>query len=636
MTPSEQAVQILHQYWGYEEFRPGQLEVIANVLAGDHTLALMPTGGGKSLCFQIPAILTEGICLVVSPLVALINDQVQQLQQRGIKAMALSGGIRPDRLGELLDNARFGNYKFLYLSPERLRQEIVQIAIKQMKINYMVVDEAHCISQWGHDFRPAYLEIGQVRQWHPQIPVIALTATATSAVLEDIQDKLAIAEASLFRTSFARPNLSYLIKTDVDKEQELTSALRKSDGQVIIYVRSRRKTIEIANRLSSLGFAADYFHGGLNSDEKEQKMQAWKNGIHPIIVATNAFGMGIDHGNVRLVVHMQLPSDLESYYQEAGRAGRDGEPALALLLFTEEDKAIAKSQFLDSLPDYQEISKVYRCLSSYFQVAYGEGSFEEYNFDFAVFCDRYQLNRGKTYQALQTLDRCGIIRLSQHFDRKVRVRFTVNSNLVLDYFETDLEASLVGQSILRLHGGVHEQLTTLDLPYLSRKIGVGAEKVVEILQRMEARNIIELELMLSDASVTYLCPREDDRTISPFRRQINSQNQLKAEQLQRVIDFVEQDSTCLSRYLSEYFGDPESADCGSCSICLKGVIPYTSIEEDQLKQSLMAMLNEGEFDLPMIRERLNFEPEKILIVLEQLMDQDRVVRDEQQRFHLRK
>jgi ATP-dependent DNA helicase RecQ len=368
-------VQILEKYWGFSSFKSRQEAIIDSVLNGQDTIALLPTGGGKSICFQIPALLNEGICIVVSPLVALMSDQVKNLKEKGIKALALKGGISFDELRTLLDNATYGNYKFLYLSPERLQQEMVQNYIKQMNVNTIAVDEAHCISQWGSDFRPAYRNITILRELHPLVPIIALTATATPKVLENTIDELKLELPNIFKDSFVRKNISYQVIEEDDKLYRIERLLKNNSGSAIVYVRSRNTAVEINNQLNSIGISSAFYHGGLSADEKDKKLEAWKNNSISTMVATNAFGMGIDHPNVRFVIHIQLPESLESYFQEAGRAGRDGARATAVLIHNAYDKILVRKQFIDSLATPSDLKKIYHTLVNYFHIAYGEGAF---------------------------------------------------------------------------------------------------------------------------------------------------------------------------------------------------------------------------------------------------------------------
>ena len=383
---------IVAKFWGFTSFKPMQEEIIASVINGKDTVALLPTGGGKSICFQIPALAMEGICIVVSPLVALMGDQVNALKERGIKALKITGGISFEELNTLLDNALYGNYKFLYLSPERLQQEIVQNYIRQMNVNLIAVDEAHCISQWGNDFRPAYKNITILREIHPLVPIIALTATATPEVLEDTISELKMKLPAVFKNSFDRENLSYQVFKEDDKLYRTVQLLKKNSGSAIVYVRNRKGTTEISDQLNSLGIYVIFYHGGISSKEKSQKLQSWRSGAISTMVATNAFGMGIDHPNVRFVIHLQIPESLESYFQETGRAGRDGEMASAVLLYNGYDKILVKTQFVDSLPTTSDLKKIYRTLNNYFQIPYGEGEFTKHNFNFSEFCQAYSLN----------------------------------------------------------------------------------------------------------------------------------------------------------------------------------------------------------------------------------------------------
>jgi ATP-dependent DNA helicase RecQ len=428
-----EALAILQKYWQHDTFRSLQKEIIDSVLSSQDTFALMPTGGGKSICFQIPALMSEGICLVISPLVALMKDQVANLQNRGVKAIALTGGINQDEIINLLDNCQFGNYKFLYVSPERLQSDWILDRIKNLSINLITIDEAHCVSQWGHDFRPAYLKISELKKHFPKIPFLALTATATPRVKEDIISELGMHNPAQFEKSFARKNIAYMVFEVEDKLFRIEQILKKNPQPSIIYVRNRKSCLEISNQLQTLGFKATYYHGGLTSREKDKNMQLWMEEKVQVIVATNAFGMGIDKPNVKTVIHIQLPENIENYYQEAGRSGRNGEKAFAVLLTSPSDSIQAESQFINILPDKAFLTSVYIKLCNYFQIAYGEGINEEFMFNLNHFCHKYSFPTLKTFNTIRFLDSQGIITLSQEFSEKITMQFLIESKEVIRY-----------------------------------------------------------------------------------------------------------------------------------------------------------------------------------------------------------
>ena len=415
----EQPINILERYWNFTEFRPEQEAIINAVIEGEDTFVLLPTGGGKSLCFQIPALVKEGICIVISPLIALMKDQVQQLNDKGIKAMALTSGISYKHLDTLLDNCIYGNYKFLYLSPERLQQELVQERIKQMNVNLIAVDEAHCISQWGSDFRPAYKNITLLRQLQPTVNVVALTASAKPEVVNDIIKELDFIQPKIFKQSFSRPNLAYMVYHENDKYYRIQTILKKYKESSIIYVRNRKLTLELSAFLQSKHITATYYHGGLPNTEKDTNMTLWLQNQKQVIVATNAFGMGIDKPNVKTVIHLNLPESIESYFQEAGRVGRNGDKAFAVILKNNSDEILVKNQFLNVLPTVDFVKQVYRKLCSYFQISYGEGEYETFDFDFNSFCKTYTFSPILSYNALLLLDRNSVITLSKQFKNKL-------------------------------------------------------------------------------------------------------------------------------------------------------------------------------------------------------------------------
>jgi ATP-dependent DNA helicase RecQ len=613
-------LQIIDQYWGYSGFRPRQNEIIQSVLQDRDTVALLPTGGGKSLCFQVPAMAMDGICVVISPLVALMTDQVNTLRDKGIKALAITGGISFAELGTLLDNANYGNYKFLYLSPERLQQEIVQNSIKRMNVNLIAIDEAHCISQWGNDFRPAYQNIHILKELHPNIPTIALTATATHKVLLDTIEQLKLNDPQIFKSSFVRNNLSYQVKKESDKIYRIEQLLKYNKGSAIVYVRSRSNAEQVSANLENLGISSTFFHGGISTEEKLNRLNFWKNGHVSTMVATNAFGMGIDHDNVRFVIHIQLPESLESYFQEAGRAGRDGDAATAIILYNEDDARLVRKQFVDALPTTQDVKRLYRTLNNYFQISYGEGEFSNHSFNFMDFCQSYKLNTIITFNGLNTLDRLGVIQLSKEFGRNSILKFLVPSNVLLQQFKKNVSFSVVGKTILRMYGGIFDSANVINLGLVANKMGGTVDKVIAVLKEMEQQDLIELKLQQTDASITFLVPREDDKTINPLREEIERSKEKKGAQVASVLKYIKDTSQCKQLLLVAYFGEKNKEPCGVCSFCMAKNTSEEKNNAVDISEKIIELLNENPFDSRSIIENLNFAESDVLDVLQQLLD----------------
>uniref|UniRef100_UPI00404A5063 RecQ family ATP-dependent DNA helicase n=3 Tax=Gelidibacter sp. TaxID=2018083 RepID=UPI00404A5063 len=561
-------IDILERYWNHTSFRPLQEDIISAVLNNEDVFALLPTGGGKSVCFQIPALIKEGICIVVSPLIALMKDQVQHLNDKGIKAIALPSGIPFHELDTLLDNCIYGNYKFLYLSPERLQQAIVQERIQQMNVNLIAVDEAHCISQWGNDFRPAYKQITILRQLHPSVNIIALTATAKPNVVKDIIDELDFIAPKVFQASFARPNIAYLVVNAEDKFYKIEQILKKYPGTSIIYVRTRKATIEIHQFLKSKGLTSAFYHGGINSKEKQTFLQQWTSGEAQIMVATTAFGMGIDKADVKTIIHIDLPESLESYYQEAGRAGRNGENAYAVILKNNTDESQLKHQFLSTLPTVDDLKLIYRKLCNYFQISYGEGELTQHQFNFNVFCKTYEFNPSTTYNAFQILDRNGIISLSQEFNYQTKLQFIISNQALFNYLETHKAYDVVAKVILRTYGGILDNLLKINLTLIADKASTSEDAVISILNQLKNDGIVEFQFSNTDSEITFLQPREDDKTINRIAKNVLQHQQLKTQQIEAVIAYANNHTDCKSRLLLAYFGEKEMKDCGICTYCL--------------------------------------------------------------------
>ena len=613
---------ILKQYWKHEAFRTPQEEIIAAVLDGKDAFGLMPTGGGKSVCFQVPALLMDGICLVISPLVALMKDQVQNLHHKGIKAIALTGGIASDEIIELLDNCQFGNYKFLYLSPERLQSDWVLERIKNLPINLITIDEAHCVSQWGHDFRPAYLKIAKLKEYFPKVPFLALTASATKRVQEDILLQLKMDNSQIFTKSFARENLAYMVFKVEDKLHLMEQILKKNPQSSIIYVNNRKACSETANQLQSLGYSATYYHGGLSSKEKEKQMQLWMDEKVQIIVATNAFGMGIDKANVKTVIHLHIPPNLENYYQEAGRAGRNGEKAFAVLLTNPSDVIHVEAQFLSILSDKAFLNLVFVKLCNYFQIAYGEGIDEKFSFNINQFCAKYSFSVLKVYNALQFLDRQGILTLSQEFSEKITLQFCIPSKEVMRYISLNPHDEEVILTILRTNPGVYESQSVLNLSLIAKKSNTPENQILAILHKLSEKGIIELNAKNNDASITFNEVREDDRTINRVSKYLEAQNLLKTNQLKSVLHYIKEDAKCKSKLLLEYFGEVVTKDCGICSYCISKNNNKTDFVV--LTEKIIGLLKIQDLNSRDIQKLSKYPKDDVIFVLQNLLENNTI------------
>lgn len=613
-------ITILEQYWNFTAFKPLQEDIINAVIEGEDTFVLLPTGGGKSLCFQIPALAKEGLCIVISPLIALMKDQVQRLQEQGIKAMALTSGITLEHLDTLLDNCIYGNYKFLYLSPERLQQELVQERIKQMNVNLIAVDEAHCISQWGNDFRPAYKHIKLLRQLQPGVNVVALTASATPIVVEDIIKALDFIQPKVFKQSFERPNLAYLVLQEDDKYYRIESILKKYTASSIIYVRNRRLTLDISAFLEKKGITATYYHGGLSNTEKDIHMQFWLNNQKQVMVATNAFGMGIDKPDVKTIIHFNFPESMESYFQEAGRAGRNGDKAFAVILKNNSDELLVKNQFLGVLPTVDFIKQVYRKLGSYFQISYGEGEFTTHDFDFNSFCKTYQFNSVLSYNALLLLDRTSIISLSKQFHNQISIQVIASNAVVFHYLETHKNLEIILKSILRMYGGIFEHDTKINTHKIAEKSSSTETHIIAVLKQLERDQIITLNLAKTDAQVTFIQPREDDKTINRIASIIEQQNTLKQEQVAAVLDYIKNDTVCKSMQLLTYFGEKHVKPCGICSVCTTSNKKATTQDLKALRHAIIELLEAENLSSRAIISKLDASEDAIKKVLQLLLE----------------
>jgi len=616
------ALQILQKYWKHDEFRSPQNEIISSILTGNDTFGLMPTGGGKSICFQIPAMMQDGICLVISPLVALMKDQVQRLQKLDIKAIALTGGIQSDEMITLLDNCEFGNYKFLYLSPERLQSDWILERIKNLPVNLIAIDEAHCVSQWGHDFRPAYLKIAHLKTHFPKVPFLALTASATKTVLEDVILQLELEKPAIFKKSFARKNIAYMVFEVEDKLYRMEQILKKNPQPSIIYVRNRKSCSETASQLQSLGFTATYYHGGLSIKDKEKNMNLWMNEEVQIMVATNAFGMGIDKSNVKTVIHIHLPESIESYYQEAGRAGRNDNKAFAVLLTSPSDKLQAQSQFINVLPDKQILTQIYIKLCTYFQIAYGEGINEQYSFNLNHFCQKYGFPTIRCFNAIQFLDRQGILSLSQEYSEKITMQFMIPSKEVIRYISLNPKEEPILLTILRTYPGIYEFQTAINTSLIAKKSNCDEISIHSILEKLKGLDIINYHKKNNDATIIFNEVREDERTINRVSKYLETQNKQKIAQFEAVLNYINEKKVCKSKMILSYFGEKVATDCGICSYC----ISYKKKSDDNslISKKIIELLNIKDMNSREIQKQSNYNEDDVIFAMQNLLENNKI------------
>ena len=586
--------QILHDYWGYSSFRPLQEQIIQSVWEGRDTLGLMPTGGGKSLTFQVPVMGMKGICLVVTPLISLMKDQVDNLRERGIKAAAVYSGMSREEIITTLENCIFGDYKFLYVSPERLSSDSFITKLQAMDVCLLVVDESHCISQWGYDFRPSYLKISGIRRLLEGVPVLALTATATKEVVDDIQEKLLFKEKNLFQKSFVRENLSYVVRNADNKLAELIHILQTVPGTSIVYVRSRKQTKEIALSLKKAGIMADFFHAGLSHEEKIYKQNAWKLDECRVIVATNAFGMGIDKPDVRTVIHMDLPNSPEEYFQEAGRAGRDEERSYAIILYTAADSTKLKKRITDAFPDRDFILRVYEALGNYYQVAVGAGYNDVYDFSLHEFCVPFKLPFLQTHHALKILELAGYIEYTEEIDLRSRIQFLIYRDEMYS-LRLDKDSDELLHAILRNYTGVFSDDVYIDESMLAVRTGKSRKEVTEKLLTLSRMRYIRYIPQKKTPFIVFTTSREETQFVSISRAVYEERKKRFEKRIHSMIGYVEEEAVCRSRMLLIYFDEKNPRDCGCCDVCLKkNETGLSNYEFRRIKEQVEMLLGDGQ------------------------------------------
>lgn len=616
---------ILKQYWGYDSFRDLQLDIIESIGAGQDTLGLMPTGGGKSITFQVPALSKPGLCLVITPLIALMKDQVQNLRKRGIKATAVYSGMTRQEIIVALENCIFGEYKFLYISPERLDTEIFRTKLRSMKVNMITVDESHCISQWGYDFRPAYLKIAEIRKLLPGIPILALTATATPEVVKDIQLRLHFQKENVFRMSFERANLAYIVRNTDNKAGEVLYLLSKFQGCAIIYARSRKRTKEIAELLNKENIPAEFYHAGLNNDVKDQRQQRWQAGISRVMVATNAFGMGIDKPDVRLVIHVDLPDSLEAYFQEAGRAGRDEKKAHAIILYSKADKATLNKRIPDTFPDKDYIKGVYEHLNYYYQMAMGDGLGCMYDFNLEEFCRRFKYFPVPVHNALKILTQAGYIEYTDEQDNASRLIFTLRRDELYKLHDMGEAIEKLIQIILRSYTGVFTDYTYIQEEVLSMRTGLSRQQIYEYLVALSRRRIIDYIPHKKTPFIIYTRERVELRHVQLPKAVYEERKERYTARIKAILEYANAETQCRSRMLLRYFGEQNDHNCMQCDVCsANNNTEIKQREFENIRNSILDMLKKGSLRPENILLPNSYEEESVQTVLRHLLAEEKV------------
>lgn len=630
------AHQILKQYWGYEKFRPLQEEIIQSVLQGHDTLALLPTGGGKSICFQVPALALDGLCLVVSPLIALMNDQVQNLQKKGIKAAALHSGLSLRDTDTLLDNCVYGAYKFLYVSPERLTNEMFRTRLAKMNVSLLAIDEAHCISQWGYDFRPPYLKIAEVRDILPKVPVIALTATATTAVVRDIQDKLCFKTSKVFQKSFVRSNLSYVVRKSADKHTAMLQVLHKVPGTAVVYVRNRRKTKEASAYLQKLGISADYYHAGLTNPERNAKQEAWVKNKIRVICCTNAFGMGIDKPDVRTVIHLDPCESLEAYFQEAGRAGRDEKKAYAVLLYDAADVLNLQAQIEKGYPSVEMVREVYEKLSIYFRIAMNHGTEAgPHIFDIGTFCDTYRFSPFAVMHALQILVQHELLLLSEDFRGSTKVKMIAAKETLFHFQQQNKNLEPLIKFILRTAEGVFEDDVAIDELGIATRLKVSVQELALQLQTLQRLQILRYTPRRETPTIQFLQNRVSAKELRLNSEWIQQRKQNFEQKLTSVKEYIENASLCRTRQLVRYFGETIANNCGVCDVCVAAKkANMSTMQFQQTVEQLTALLHAKSATVKELQSATEMKQEDFRLVMGYLADNGLIYKNQNDEWAL--
>ncbi len=630
----DRKTEILKTYWGFDSFRSMQGEIIDSVLQGNDTLALMPTGGGKSICFQVPALVLDGVTLVISPLIALMKDQVQNLRKRNIKADAIFSGMHYREIDRLLDNAVYGDTKLLYLSPERLQSDMVRERIQKMNVSLIAVDEAHCISQWGYDFRPPYLQIAETREKLPNVPIIAVTATATKEVALDIQEKLAFRTPNIFQKSFERSNLSYSVLYEENKSIKLVDILKRIRSSAVVYVRNRRKTKEIAHYLVQKGISASNYHAGLDATERNKRQDAWLKGQLRVMVATNAFGMGIDKPDVRVVVHMDLPDNLEAYFQEAGRAGRDGRKSFAVLLYNEKDRIMLESQYEQAFPSLDEVRRVWQALGSYYQLAIGSGLGESYDFDLITFSNNYQFEVVKTYNCLKMLEQNGWMTLSDAVHLPPTVKFLLDKEALYDYQIRNKKMDKLIRKVLQSHHGGYQQVMVMrKFSQLAYSLKIRPTQLHQLLLRLHQEEILEYTPAKDKPQLTFLREKVAANNLDFDKKLYDFRKERHEDRIKKSIAYAEY-PVCRSKQLLSYFGEKKQEICGICDVCTGRNSSELSADEfKRLQDKVLRLLKKEELSTEEILDSFAPKYEKRLLkVVDYLYSEEFIRRNDKKKW----
>lgn len=621
MTKTKNISAILKEYWGYTSFRPNQKEIIEQVLKGNDCLALLPTGGGKSICYQVPALALEGVCLVISPLIALMKDQVEQLNNKNIKATALVAGMNNREIDIALDNCIFGKTKLLYVSPERLQSDIVRERLQRMKISFIAVDEAHCISQWGYDFRPSYLQIAEIKSLIPNCSIIALTATATKDVCDDIQQKLDFKKRNLIQSSFKRDNLAYMVLEEPNKIHRIQSMLQKVAGSCIIYVKSRKRAYELSKELVNLGIKALHYHAGLSTEERSKNQHAWMNDQVRVMVATNAFGMGIDKPNVRLVIHLQSPSTIEAYFQEAGRAGRDEKKAFAVNLFQKNELEQDSENFNSNYPTAKEVRTIYQHLANYFQVAIGDGLDSSFDFDIESFCSNYKLNIVKTQKSLFILEKEGHIKYDNFQSNSSKLKISTSPNSIINYNSPNKKKVELLQLILRLYSGIFDEYTDFKERSLAIQLEQSTEYIHKLLKQLDQENIISYEPRSTYNKLIFTTARHDSKYLPISKSHFEERKTLLSKKMRSMHDFLLNTNYCRQKILLYYFNDKTDRDCGICDVCISKNTE-NKVFLDKTKKDLLSSLSNNPVDIPtFVNSFSKLQQQAVIQIIEELLEE---------------